>query len=236
MLVPLPPHCIVGRFIRRVKRFSIEFAYKGQNLWAHCNHSGAMIGLLHPGCDALVSPAANLQRKLPFTLERLRLPDRMGGFWVGVDTMMSNKILAAAFSQRLLPFCAAYTHLRQEVKLGQSRLDALLTAPQLPNLWVECKNVALVEDGRAAFPASPSVRAQKHARELMEIVANGERAALFFLIQRPDASCFGPADFIDPAYARIFEEAVAAGVEIYAYKAVFNSSGTDLGRPIPLKI
>lgn len=235
MLVPLPPKCIIGKFIRRVKRFSIEFEYEGERLWAHCNHSGSMIGLLNSGCDALFSLASNPDRKLPWTLERMRLPDRAGGFWVGVDTMMSNKILAASHSAGLLPFCAAYAHLQQEVKRGASRLDALCTEPGLPPLWVECKNVALVEDCRAAFPASPSVRAQKHIRELMDITASGERAAMFYLIQRPDGKCFGPADYIDPKYADLFAEAVSAGVEIYAYQAVFTPEGTGLGRPLPLK-
>lgn len=236
MLVPLPPHCIVGKFIRRVKRFSIEFEYGGGTHWAHCNHSGAMIGLLNPGCDALFSLAPRTGRKLLWTIERIRLPERAGGFWVGVDTMMSNKILAAAHMRKLLPFCAPYGRLQQEVRRGQSRLDALFTEPGLPPLWVECKNVALVEDCRAAFPASPSVRAQKHIRELMEIVACGERAAMFYLIQRPDGRCFGPADYVDARYAELFAEAVAAGVEIYAHRAVFSGEGTGLGVALPLKI
>lgn len=98
-----------------------------------------------------------------------------------------------------------------------------------PSLWVECKNVTLVEDGCAAFPDAASQRAQKHLRELMDIVEHGERAAMFYLVQRPDAECFAPADYIDPAYAELFAEAREKGVEMHAYEAVLGENGTGLG-------
>lgn len=234
-LVSLPKQCIKGKFLRRVKRFSVEFEYNGATHWAHTNNSGAMLGLLHSGCSALFSLASGVARKLPFTLERMRLPDRMGGSWVGVNTLLPNRMLAAAFAFGSLDFCKGYAQIKMEAKRGQSRLDARLDGPGLPPFWVECKNVTLVEDDCAAFPDAASERAQKHLRELMDIVANGERAAMFYLVQRPDAKCFAPADYIDPAYARLFEEARLAGVEIYAYVAELHSDGTDLGRRLALK-
>lgn len=215
--------------MRRVKRFSIEFDLHGKRLWAHTNNSGAMLGLLNRGCNALFSVADNPRRKLPFTLERIRLPQRMGGEWVGVNTLLPNRLLDAAFKAGQLGFCEGYTRIEREARYGRSRLDALFTGPGLPPLWVECKSVTMVEDCQAAFPDAASERGQKHLRELMGITKGGMRAAMFYLVQRHDGACFGPAAYIDPDYARLFEQARKNGVEIYAHAAILDNTGTSLG-------
>ena len=157
------------------------------------------------------------------------------GFWVGVNTSTPNRMLEAAFHARLLPFAQGYTTLVREAKRGQSRLDGLLTGPSLPPLWVECKNVTMVEDDTACFPDAASERGQKHLRELMDVVACGERAAMFYLVQRPDGACFAPADFIDPAYADLFYQALRAGVEMYPFRALVSPAGIDLGNLLPVR-
>ena len=156
------------------------------------------------------------------------------GFWVGVNTSTPNRLLAAAFAAGRLPFAAGYTHLRREAVRGDSRLDACLTGPGLPPLWVECKNVTMVEDEVACFPDAATERGQKHLRAMMDIVRHGERAATFYLVQRADGQCFGPAEVVDPAYARLFWEAVAAGVEMYPFRAHIHAAGIDLGALLPL--
>lgn len=256
-LLPLPPHCIVAAFVARRKRFSVLLQHQGADLWVHSNNSGSMLGLCLPGAPVLASPASNPDRKLKYTQEcvwlaRRAVPELVenthesgayesgahspaSGFWVGVNTSTPNRMLEAAFHARRLPFAQGYTTLVREAKRGQSRLDGLLTAPDLPPLWVECKNVTMVEDNAACFPDAASERGQKHLRELMDIVACGERAAMFYLVQRPDGECFAPADFIDPAYATLFYEALSAGVEMYPFHALVSPAGIDLGPMLPVR-
>lgn len=231
ILLPLPAGCIEGRFIRRVKRFSVEFEYNGCSLWGHSNNSGSMLGLNRPGMPVLLAPAPNPERKLPYTLELVK----PGDGWVGVNTLTPNCLLRRAFDAGLLPWATGYETFRPEVKLGQSRIDALLTGPDLPPLWVECKNVTLVEDGVAAFPDAVSLRGQKHLGEMIEIVRNGGRAAFFYCVQRTDGQCFAPADYVDPDYARIFYESLDAGVEAYAHVCRADPHGVRLGEILPLR-
>ena len=304
-LLPLPPHCRIGAFVLRRKRFSVllrvEAAAGAADLWVHSNNSGSMLGLTRPGAPVLASPASNPARKLKYTQECVWLAQPGGsaprpaatlaatpavtlaagaspqapaatpqgalppaaapaiamqpmpqtppqevpepqiaapqgpGFWVGVNTSVPNRMLEAAFNARRLPFAQGYTHLVREAKRGQSRLDGLLTGPGLPPLWVECKNVTMVEDNAACFPDAASERGQKHLRELMDVVAHGERGAMFYLVQRPDGACFAPADFIDPQYAALFYAALRAGVEMYPFRAVVSPAGVDLGEPLPVR-
>ena len=256
-LLPLSSRCIVAAFVARRKRFSVLLQHQGADLWVHSNNSGSMLGLCLPGAPVLASPASNPDRKLKYTQECVWLAHRAvpelaenthesgacesgahspaSGFWVGVNTSTPNRMLEAAFHARRLPFAQGYTTIVREAKRGQSRLDGLLTAHDLPPLWVECKNVTMVEDNAACFPDAASERGQKHLRELMDIVACGERAALFYLVQRPDGECFAPADFIDPAYAALFYEALSAGVEMYPFRALVSPAGIDLGPMLPVR-
>jgi sugar fermentation stimulation protein A len=177
-----------------------------------------MLGLLRPGLQLLLSRAAGEKRKLAYTLELINLNS-----WVGVNTLTPNRLLKAAFERQLLPWAKGYTHFKAEAKRGQSRLDALLTGPGLPPLWVEAKNVTLVEDGGvAAFPDAITLRGQKHLGEMMDIVKSGDRAAFFYCIQRDDALCFGPADYVDSRYAELFYQSLASGVEAYPHKAIIS--------------
>ena len=106
--------------------------------------------------------------------------------------------------------------------------------PSLPDLWIETKNVTLVEDCQAQFPDAPSERARKHLLELSRLARAGSRAALFFAVQRPDARCFAPAWAVDEEYARLFVQALEAGVEVWAYEVRVSAAGYDLGERLPL--
>ena len=245
-LLPLPSGCVVGAFVQRRNRFSVEIRTAQGPLWIHSNNSGSMLGLTRPGAPVLASPAANPARKLKYTQEGVWLartacppppdlpPGAEDGFWVGVNTSVPNKMLEAAFKAGRLPFAVGYTQLTREARRGQSRLDGLFSGPGLPPLWVECKNVTLVEDDAACFPDAASERGRKHLRELMDIVAHGQRAAMFYLVQRPDGHCFAPADCIDPEYAALHAAARRSGVEIYPFRALVGQNGVDLGEALPL--
>ena len=234
VLLPFAPGCVRGVLLRRVKRFSVECVVAGQPVWAHTNNSGSMLGLVRPGTEVLLSPAPAPGRKLPYTLEMVGLPSPAGPVWVGVNTLVPNRLLRRAFEAGLLPWAAGYTTFTPEAKRGHSRLDALLTGDGLPPLWVECKNVTLVEDDVAVFPDAVTERGQKHMREMMDILRGGERAAFFYCIQRPDARCFGPADYVDSAYAALFYEGLAQGVEAYPHEIPLSLSGIGFGSLLPL--
>lgn len=251
-LIAFGSGCARAEFVARQKRFTVvcrgRGTHQGSELLAHTNNTGSMLGLLRPGSEVLLSPAANPARKLRWTWELVRHQ----GFWVGINTQTPNRLLRLGWEQEELPEVRGYTHFRPEARAGQSRLDGLflrnrpdleqggkvrITAEDVPaedRLWVECKNVTLTEDEVALFPDAVTERGQKHLRELMALARTGARVALFFVVQRPDARCFGPADMIDPIYAELFWQAVDAGVEVWPYEARVSERGIGLARRLPL--
>ncbi len=238
-LLPFPPGCRVARFVRREKRFTAITIYPidGTELRAHTNNTGSMLGLLRPGSPALLSPAQNPARRLRWTLEALGLPGEEPNAtpnWIGINTLTPNRLLAAVWRAGQLPEARAYTRFTPEFRTGHSRLDARLDAAGLPPLYVECKNVTLVEDDQAQFPDAASERGRKHLDELTRLRAEGCRAALFFLVQRPDGHCFAPAEVVDPAYAEGLAHALAAGVEAWVWRARVDADGIRLAGRLPL--
>lgn len=88
----------------------------------------------------------------------------------------------------------------------------------------------------ARFPDSVTVRGQKHLQELIKIVKKGDRAVIFFAVQRQDAELFAPADDIDPDYGRLLRKAVKSGVEILVYQAVVNTHQIVLSHRLPVNL
>ena len=95
------------------------------------------------------------------------------------------------------------------------------------------KNVtAAVEQGIALFPDAVSARGAKHLRELMRLTADGRRAVLVYCVQRGDVSEVRPADAIDPLYGQTLRAAMAAGVEVLAYRANVSREAISLCQQI----
>ena len=177
ILIPLGTETRKAVFLRRYKRFIVEAEDAGELLPVHCNNSGSMTGLLRIGAQIIVSKAPRTGRRFPYTLEMIRC----GDVWVGVNTLVPNRLLRRAWEEGLLPELNDYTEFKPEASCGESRLDARLSGPR-GVLWVEAKNVTLVEDDTAAFPDAVTSRGLKHLGELTARVHNGDRAACFYLL------------------------------------------------------
>lgn len=240
LLLPHPGGCKRAIFIKREKRFTVHVAdpVTGEAFLAHTNNTGSMLGLLRPGFTVLLSPASNPKRKLAWTLELAWQPlfgER--GFWVGVNTSSPNRMLQAAWQAGALSELQGCTELRREAVIGNSRLDARASGPAdgpEDDVWIECKNVTLVEDQVALFPDAATERGRKHLLELTRLARQGVRTALFFLVQRPDAKCFAPAWMVDEEYARLFYAALEAGVEAWPWVARISEEGLGLERRLPV--
>lgn len=231
-MVPFSGPCRQALFVRREKRFLVLTLMDGKETWIHSNNTGSMLGLTRPSSTILASYSDNPKRKLCWTQEAIFC--KAAGCFVGVNTSLPNRMLVQAFLAGALDFAEGYETLRTETTRKKSRFDALLEGEGLPRLWVECKNVTMVEDDVAMFPDAKSERGKKHLEELMDVVACGERAAMFYLVQRTDACCFGPAECIDEDYARLFWQAEAMGVEIHPYVARVTPKGVHLAQRLPL--
>lgn len=227
-----PTPLIPGRLIRRYKRFLADVTLDdGKEVTAHCANPGSMLGLATPGVKVWLEPNDDPKKKLKYGW---RLVDHENGHFTGVDTSVPNRALKVALIEGQIAELKDYSTVRPEVKYGQkSRIDFLLSGDGLPEAYVEVKSVTLSrKPGLAEFPDSVTARGAKHLAELAQVVQEGHRAVLFYLVQRTDCDRVVVASDIDPTYAAAFQTARAAGVEVIAYDTRISPEGVEIGRMI----
>lgn len=225
------PPLVAGKLIQRYKRFLADIALPdGQEMTVHVPNSGSMLGIRDPGMAVLVQDSQNTERKLRFTLKMIQATS---GAWVGVDTGVPNQLVTQMVAAQKIPELAGYETFKREVKYGvNSRIDLYLTHPNRPACYVEIKNVTLRDGNAAIFPDGVTSRGVKHLHELMDMVTQGHRAVMFFLVERDDCDVFGTADHIDPLYAKTLRQALDAGVELICYDCNMSPMGIGLRRPL----
>ncbi|MFA5956067.1 DNA/RNA nuclease SfsA [Hyphomicrobium sp.] len=213
---------IPGILIQRYKRFLADVTTAGGvTVTASCPNTGSMLGLTMPGSKVWLSESDSPTRKYRHTWEMIEADLGTGPHLVGINSGRPNALVTEAIEGGTIEELSGYSTLRREVKYGlNSRIDVLLSGGRdKRDCYVEVKNVHLMrESGVAEFPDSKTERGAKHLRELANMVGEGHRAVMVFLVQRSDAESFRLAGDIDPAYAAAFAKSAAAGVEMLCYK------------------
>ncbi len=222
-----------GRLVKRYKRFLADVLLPdGTTVTVHCPNSGSMKGLVNPSNSVWISESLNQLRRLKYTLEIIEVE----GIKVGVNTHNPNLLVREALEAGVLniPFRG---EIRREVKYGaNSRIDFLLEDQGGCPLYVEVKNVTLKEGGLALFPDSVTERGKKHLEEMMNVVKEGARALMVYIIQRSDCEAFSVAEEIDPKYAEALRRAHGLGVEVCAYQCHVDEQEIRVEKPIEIRI
>ncbi|MDX1688805.1 MAG: DNA/RNA nuclease SfsA [Candidatus Promineifilaceae bacterium] len=222
-----------GRFLSRDNRFRATVVVDGRETWAHVPNSGRLTELFVPGRSLWLAPAAAPHRKTDYDLKLVEYPvPGRGDVLVSVDARLPNPLFAEALAADRLPAFPC-TSSEREIVLGDSRIDFRLQGPG-GACWVETKSVTLVEEETALFPDAPTGRGRRHLEELAAAVEAGERAAVVFVVQRPDARQFAPHPTADPAFAETLRAVAAAGVDVRAYACDVSLAAITLSHEIPV--
>ncbi len=158
-----------------------------------------MRSLLLPGTRALISRAANPERRLAWDLQLLRLPrfpqdgngptDGSGfpkdgngpkdesvgpvdgpGTLACVNTHLPNKIVAEALAAGLIPGIPAGARAKPEALAAVgTRLDFLVELPEQFPCWIEVKNVTLVEPDRPGVAQFPDAISIRGLKHLRKL-------------------------------------------------------------------
>jgi sugar fermentation stimulation protein A len=207
---------ITGKLIKRYKRFLADIDLDTKEIiTAHVPNSGAMTSTIEQNCDVWVSYHDNPKRKLKYTLELTKLYNE----YICTNTNVANKIAIEAIQNGTISELNNYTNLKPEQKYGQnSRIDILLENEN-EKCYVEVKSVTLKIGEYLAFPDSVTSRGEKHLNELYNMVKEGHRAVMLYIIQRTDNLPFRIAKEIDKKYYESFLNVTQNGVEVLVYQA-----------------
>ncbi|MFN8473314.1 MAG: DNA/RNA nuclease SfsA [Anaerolineae bacterium] len=232
----LPSPLLDGILVERENRFRARVRLDTSEVLAHVPNPGRTVELLYPGARVLLTPRSEPGRRTAYDLILAYTEENV---LVSLDTRFPSRLFSEAMEVGRIAPLAAYRVERAETKFGTSRLDFALTprqdaAPDLPPCLVEVKSSTYVINGMGLWPDAPSLRGQRHVRELADAVAQGYRAAIVWFVQRPDARCLTPNRAVDPRFGEALDAARAAGVEAYAYTCRVTRKRVEVAAAIPV--
>lgn len=221
---------ISGTILKRYKRFFVDVKLDdGSIITAHCPNTGSMSTCMEADWPCLLSYHDNPKRKLKYGLEMIS----NGETWIGVNTQIPNILVKESVRNGEILELKGYPLIQAEFKLENSRIDLFLSNNN-HNCFVEIKNVTLKgQNNEALFPDAVTERGKKHLDELITLKKSGQRACMFFLVQREDVNSFRPAHEIDPEYSNKLREAHAMGVEILVYQTSLSPAGIKISKALP---
>lgn len=214
---------VKGIFKNRPNRFIAEVEVDGSLEIAHVPNTGRCRELLVEDAVVWLNPSDNPNRKTKFSLHFVENK----GVLVSLYSQQANSIVYDAITNGKIKELAGYNHHQREKTVDNSRIDIYL-ANEKEECYVEVKGVTLIVDGEARFPDAPTERGAKHLKELIKLKNDGNRCAVFFLIQHPIGKFFRPNWENDPVFSQTLNDAYDAGVEILVYRCDNQLSGIEL--------
>ncbi|MHA1229978.1 MAG: DNA/RNA nuclease SfsA [Candidatus Helarchaeota archaeon] len=218
-------------FLERLNRFEALVDINNRNELIHIPNPGRMKELLIPGCEIVLREVNSPNRKTKYDL----LGIIKNGVHISLDSNAPNKIFMEALLKKRIYEFNDVLDIKKEIKIGNSRLDFLLFDKK-GKIYIEIKSCTLVENEIALFPDAPTSRGVRHLMELKEIVKRGDRGAIIFIIQRPDAKIFMPNYKTDPTFSNKLVEVYNSGVDVFAYDCQVNLPFIELNKKIRIKL
>ncbi|WP_027135904.1 DNA/RNA nuclease SfsA [Geminicoccus roseus] len=231
MLLPQPLY--PATLMRRYKRFLADLRLEdGREVTAHLADPGRLPELSRPGLRAWLSFHDEPRRRLPWSLQLIQAPD---GALVGMNTAAPNRLVAEALAEGRIPQLGPIRQVVAEsVPAVGTRLDFRCTMEDGRTLWLEVKGVTWRRGNRLAFPDAVTARGTRHLRELARLAEAGDRAVLLFVAQRADGVALEIARDIDPAYDAALALAMAAGVQVLAFRCAVSTTEVVLDEILPM--
>lgn len=230
-----------AKLIKRYKRFLADViltndASSNKDITTiHVANTGAMTGCAEPEDTIWYSTSRNTKRKYSYSWE---LTQTKQNHFICVNTLRANQLAEEAILNGTITELQGFNTLQREVKYGEenSRIDFLLTKtsnnkPPL-NTYIEVKSVTLLENQQGFFPDAVTTRGQKHLRELMNMLQNGDKAVLLFTVLHTGINSVKAAKHIDEKYADLLKQAIDLGVEVLIYKADISPGHISLSQRI----
>ncbi|WP_044913172.1 DNA/RNA nuclease SfsA [Butyrivibrio sp. WCE2006] len=194
-------------FISRPNRFIAKVSIGGKEETVHVKNTGRCKELLIPGCNVYLEKSDNPDRKTKYDLIAAEKDGRI----INIDSQAPNAVV-----KEYLLSQNSYNLVKPEYKYGNSRIDFYMEKGNEKYL-MEVKGCTLFIDGKGYFPDAPTERGAKHLRELTGALKEGYHARVAFVIQGEGIDEVLPNDVTDPEFAKAFNDAVLAGVEIIFY-------------------
>lgn len=210
------------KILRRLNRFVVEIEIRDVIKRAYINNTGRLTELLTTGREGFCLRLDD-RKKTDYRLFAIS----ENGNGAIIDTNLQMKAFERAFHLNLIPWMKEWKFIQRNARLKNSIIDYLFEWRNAL-LYLEVKSAVLREGNYAMYPDCPSIRGQRHIRELMEHVAEGGHGAIVFIAALPRVKAFKPYERGDPVIKKLLIEARDKGVVIKSIGMFYNSKDSSI--------
>ena len=212
------PNITKAKFISRPNRFIAHVEVDGREETVHVKNTGRCKELFIPGCTVYLTAPDSPGRKTKYDLVAV-IKDN--GLLINIDSQAPNKVALEYLQTQ------GYDVIIPEYTYGDSRIDFYMEKGKKKYL-MEVKGCTLERNGIGYFPDAPTERGVKHIHELIKAKKEGYHAILAFVIQMDGITEVRANIETHPEFGTAWEEAKAAGVEIWFLTCHVSENGFSI--------
>ena len=204
------------RIVERVNRFVVRIEIEGEICLAHINNTRRLQ-------EIIVKNRVGFCFRTPHTKKtgyRLFAVEEKG-LGALIDTQLQMRAFEVAAQKKLIPWLKRCDFMRRNAKLKDSLIDYLFRCKGKP-VYLEVKSAVLRKGNDAMYPDCPSLRGQRHVRDLIDWARRGGMAFVLFMAAFPQAAAFRPNRQADAELSGLLTEAKRSGVGIKAIGLYFD--------------
>ena len=154
---------------KRLNRFVVSVTKETGLHRAHINNTGRLEQFLVPGATGYC-----LEPRRPGATDFRLIAVAERGAAALIDTQLQMRAFESGVERGAFPWLKGFLRFRRNPPLGRSLIDYRLEG-DAGILYLEAKSAVLRDGSTALYPDCPTLRGQKHVRELKDRAALGER-------------------------------------------------------------
>jgi sugar fermentation stimulation protein A len=201
-----------GIIIERLNRFVVKARIKNKHILVHLNNTGRLEDFLKKGNGGLFLPIEN---KLKFRLSMIKESKNIYSI---IDTSLQMKCFEIALEKGYISWLKEAKILKRNFKIDNSLIDYLIQHKN-KKYFLEIKSAVMKYKNFAMYPDCPSIRGQKHIKELID---NSKNSIILFVAGMKNISAFSPNKNADPKIYELLKIAKNKGVKIKAIQIYFD--------------
>ena len=192
-----------GEIIERLNRFVVKVKVKNKNILVHLNNTGRLEDFIRKGKIALFLPIKN-KNKLKFRLSMIKEDKNIFSI---IDTSLQMKCFEISLEKGYISWFKGAKILKRNFKINNSLIDYLILYKNKKYL-LEVKSAVMKYKNFAMYPDCPSIRGQKHIKDLTELQSQSEyQSIILFIAGMKNISAFMPNKKADPKIYELLKRA-----------------------------
>jgi sugar fermentation stimulation protein A len=209
-----------GKIIKRINRFVVKVKIKDKFSLAHLNNTGRLEDFLKEGKVGLLLPIGS-EGKLKFRLSMVKEEKNIFSI---IDTQLQMKCFEIALEKSYISWLKGTKILKRNFRINNSLIDYLIWHKN-KRYFLEIKSAVMKHKNFAMYPDCPSIRGQRHIKELIK---NYKNSIILFIAAMKNISAFSPNKKADPKIFELLKTAKNKGVKIKAIQIYFDEKRKEV--------